>query len=86
MSVLRRLDPADKRDYQILRSLGMTTLQSQWKDIREYLEEELHRIDVLNRTAPPIRNTRLGAQAEMLQDVLDKFDKALEAIGEGRVG
>lgn len=83
---LRNLDPANQKDYKVLRCFGMISLQPHWPDIRKYLEEELHKLDVRNRTAPPIASTRLGGQAEMLQSILDKFNGSLNRLGDGKVG
>lgn len=86
MSVLRNLDPSKEKDYNILRSFGMIAMSSHWKDVREYLEAELNNLDVRNRTAAPYMATRLGAQAEILQKILDKFANSLDVLGSGKVG
>ena len=85
MKQLRNLDPADEMDQKIIRDMGMITLSRHWESVRDYLEKELHRIDVQNRSAPPLLQTKLGAKAELLAELLEKFNQCLENFSQGRV-
>jgi len=70
--MIRRLDVKNKGDHRLLGSLRRLQLIKEWQEFQGFLETELHRLDIANRTAEPYQASRIGAAAETLQAVIDK--------------
>ena len=81
--MIRHLNNKDQADQRLLSSLARLSLTEEWKEFQSFLEVELRKMDIMNRTAEPYMSTRLGAGAETLQDVLDRVIKAVETIRQG---
>jgi len=80
--MIRNLNTNLPEDQAVLAAFATLSFSHEWKSvIKPYLDEELHKLDVANRTAEPYMATRLGAAAETLQAIIDKFDRAVDIIG-----
>jgi len=78
--MIRPFDVTREADKKVMAAMAIMSRTSEWTTINEYLEKELHTLDVNQRMADPLTCSRLGAAAFTLQAVLDKFNHAIDII------